>query len=162
MMGEIVVPLVLLIAVGMSLGLARALFFLVQVEGKSMSPTLTSGDLVLACRCRLTRWLCKGRLVVWQPPPGLPHSIVPELMRGELLIKRITGLPGDTVVTSSEPAFPDKPAEARVWQVPPNHYFVQGELLGLDSRIIGPIPIESIRGLVLIRLKRGSDVRTCP
>src|SRR3972149_2222487 len=143
---------------------ARSLFFLVQVRGWSMYPTFCNGDRVLALRRWPARWLRRGQIVVWLLPSDWPGSLVPEPMRGSFLIKRITGLPGDTIVTPRlEPASsniastdPRGHKKAQVWHVPRNHYFVQGESPGLDSALIGPIPIHAIRGLALLRLKSGA------
>lgn len=158
-----------LIVVAALLVLARALFFLVHVDGWSMYPALEDGDHVLALRHRPAHRLHKGQIVVWELPPG--PSPVPGLSctlsavegaDSNRFIKRITGLPGDTVIVlTPELRWPPGLAAmrqdgqiSRVWHIPPGHCFLQGDSFGLDSTSLGPLPFHCIRGIVLAKLWR--------
>jgi signal peptidase I len=87
----------------------------------------------------------------------------------EDLIKRVIGLPGDTIQTDSnrvlvnnvpldEKSYINAPTNAilnpgaKEWQVPPNQYFVLGDNrpVSFDSRYIGPIPKDYIVGKAIM------------
>jgi signal peptidase I len=78
-------------------------------------------------------------------------------------IKRLTGLPGDTIsIRISEldqrlrVILPAKYAthDVLVWHIPPGHCFVRGDgQFSGDSVIWGPIPIKFLTGLVLLKLR---------
>lgn len=154
--------LVLLAIILILIGLARALFFLVEVKGPSMHPALKDGDWVLVLRYWPSHWLRKGQIVVivfqlteWFQPPS------PYYLPQAPCIKRIVALPGDDVVshvTELSPRwrqFHQKEHDElgyRTWLIPPGHFFVRGEQRGFDSLISGPIPFNCLRGLVLLRL----------
>jgi len=40
----------------------------------------------------------------------------------------------------------------RIWRVPPGRRFVQRDSFGLDSAIIGPIPLRAVQGIVVANL----------
>lgn len=69
--------------------LIRAGFPMFQVSGKSMSPTLEDGELIITRRCRRVR---KGEIVIFR------HG-------GDLLIKRVTALAGESVEITPEGCF---------------------------------------------------------
>ncbi len=83
-------------------------------------------------------------------------------------IKRIVGLPGDTVSIpiSSLHEFMQTILRSRcdvdgnlVWTVPKNHCFVRGDgLISMDSMTVGPIPLSAITGIALLKLPHRSDV----
>ena len=120
------------------------------VYGSSMEPGLHTGQ----------------RLLVEKVTP---HLHLPA--RGEIviihvdgydvpLIKRVIGLPGDTIKVRANQLFVNgeqvqEPYLAQSWQqsfgplqVPPDHIFVLGDNRGVsnDSRYFGPIPIRDIMG----------------
>jgi signal peptidase I len=137
--------------------LARAFFFIVSVEGQSMSPTLVHGDRLLALRFWPARWLRQGQIVVTRYPNRRPQHD-PGVPGQQKYIKRVTGLPGDTV-TVERPNFPrlaapDELPHSRRWRIPPGHYFVQSDSWGLDSTVVGPLPFCAFCGLVLVKLRR--------
>jgi signal peptidase I len=139
--------------------LARTFFFIVTVEGQSMSPTLTNGDRLLAIRFWPARWLRQGQIVVTHYPLNrLPYAS--DDLGEQRYIKRITGLPGDTIIVK-RPNFPpprsDEPDtlfEPRQWLIPPGHYFVEGDSWGLDSTTVGPLPFQAFCGLTFMKLRR--------
>jgi signal peptidase I len=134
--------------------------FYVEQSG-AMEPTLRPGDRIGV----VTRYgvLRRGDVVVFYPPAdssqGAPLGSgfrIPE-------IKRIIGLPGETVSASgattfingrplSEPylapgALPGSPVVTQV--IPAGHYFVMGDNRDdtADSRFYGPIPARSVIGV---------------
>lgn len=79
-------------------------------------------------------------MIVFYPPEN-----------GTRLVKRVIGLPGDTVELQDE-RVPHRPAMRTVGPsvVPPGHYLVMGDSRdnSKDSRFIGPVPRENILGCV--------------
>ncbi|MBL1129475.1 MAG: signal peptidase I [Chloroflexi bacterium] len=148
-----------LFGVGLLVVLARLLLFIVEVQGQSMMPTLLPGDRVLALRFWPGRWLRRGQIVVTHYL-DTRQTRQPDALSEQKYIKRITGLPGDTMTVEMPPLPPSQKAAAnerpqpRTWRVPPGHYFVQGDSWGLDSRIVGPLPFRALRGVVIMKLKR--------
>lgn len=130
--------------------------FLVQiyvVDGESMLPTLHHGDRLLVNRLvyRLGEPEA-GEIVVLQDPQDPRRQ----------LIKRVIAVAGETVEVRNQVVFVDgKPlaedytnpmsvhvADMHPQQVPAGYVFVMGDNRGgsLDSRILGPIPINKIVG----------------
>lgn len=127
-----------------------------QIEGTSMEPTLSNGDIVLLAK---TTKFDRGDLC------GFTWN-------NKLLIKRVIGLPGDwiemdvdgTVYLNGEPL--DEPyVEQKAlgecdlefpFQVPQEQYFVIGDMResSVDSRntMIGCIPKDQIIGKVFFRV----------
>ena len=122
------------------------LFGRVRVDGPSMVPFLASGQRLFV-----------GRLpyILGRPARGdtvvLRHPRRPELV----LVKRIAGLPGDSVrvrsgrleVNGAQVASGvlDDDAGDREWRLGPREYFVAGTS-GEDSRSFGPAAAASIVG----------------
>lgn len=145
--------------------LARMLFFLVDVQGGSMRPALEPGDRVLALRFYPARWLRQGQILVLRFPAGEETpEIHPSSAERILYIKRLIGLPGETVsipLTELPASFQqrrsgedDAQQGQRVWQLPAGHGFVKGDSLGLDSTILGPVPLREVLGVVVMKLRR--------
>jgi signal peptidase I len=139
----------------------RIALVVVTVQSFSMSPTLKHGDRVLVFRYWPARWLRKGHIVIVQPPsPEMRY-----LTKPVPFVKRVVGLPGDTVVTylnqlneyyRARLSDAHDEAGSRTWHVPPGHLFVRGDYVlgGTDSLSWGPIPFKSIQGIVLMKLSR--------
>jgi len=143
--GETVIPAVV-IALFINLFLAQA----TQVLGQSMEPTLHSSQRVviekISYRFHGPR---RGDVVVIDSPK-----------QSEMLIKRVVGLPGETVEVSNGRVLVDGEPLKEDWSVklgggsygphtvPPLHVFVLGDNRGAsnDSRSFGPVPIEHIVG----------------
>jgi signal peptidase I len=143
----------------MSVALASAIVLFayqpVRVEGSSMMPALVDDE-----RLFINKFLYRlgvgevqrGDLVVFQSPTE----------PGKSYIKRIIGLPGDTVelrggvvwLNGGQLEEPYVPAEYRDQsnlepvRVPPGHYFVLGDHRNAsnDSRVWGPVPKQTIYG----------------
>ena len=148
-----------------------------QVEGSSMEPTLSNADLVLV-----------NKIGYWEVDLGPFDALLPGRSNGDFLmggpdrgsviifrppyqddtdyVKRVIGLPGDTVevrggrvwvngvrlqefdYTAAPPNYSWGPAT-----VPPEHYFVLGDNRNRssDSHTFGPIHEDQIVGEVMLR-----------
>ena len=145
-----------------------------EVEQDSMVPTILEHEYILIDKLspRFSQY-DRGDIVVFNPPPGYEQGGVP-------FIKRVIGLPGDTVslqngrvfvtpsggspVPLTEPyvrqvdgrTAPTQPRDAEgtsEWTVPVGQYFVMGDNRpdSQDSRFFGPIERDSIVGRAWIR-----------
>jgi signal peptidase I len=131
------------------------------VTSDSMLPTLKRDDrLLVDHRTALRGTWRRGDIVIFEPPDSWEDQ-------GETYIKRVIGLPGETVGIRGntvfingrqlqEPYIKADP-EARVAgaiTLKPGHYWVMGDNRGnsFDSRSGGPLPTSSIRGRVTYRL----------
>jgi len=129
-----------------------------SIPSGSMRPTLMERDRILACkfiyRLRPPR---RGEVVVFRAPP---QAYSP----GKNLIKRVIGLPGETVAVHDgkvyingrplhEPYVLEPPYyEFGPYQVPQGCVFVMGDNRNdsLDSHIWGPLPIRNILGKAMV------------
>lgn len=127
-----------------------------QIEGTSMDPTLTSGDIVLL---KKSSQMDRGDIC------GFAWS-------NKLLVKRVIGVPGDwieidldgTVYCNGEKL--DEPYAEQIalgecdiefpFQVPPEEYFVLGDMResSVDSRstLIGCVEMDQVLGTVFLRV----------
>jgi signal peptidase I len=123
----------------------------VRVSGSSMRPTLEGGEYIIVSRLayRLGKPQ-RGDIVVFQSPD--PST-------SEDLIKRVVGLPGDTVKFVHgrvwlNGAFLDEPyavgltSSDQTWQIGPNQLFVLGDnrAFSRDSHNFGPVPMRDLVG----------------
>ena len=146
-----------------------------EVEQRSMVPTIVESEYVLIDKLtpRFDDYR-RGDIIVFQPPPGFEQGGVP-------FIKRVIGLPGDTVTLDNGRVYVTPPGGTRVqlvedyiardvngrpaptqpkdaesttqWTVPPDEYFVMGDNRqeSQDSRFFGPIDRELIVGRAWLR-----------
>lgn len=127
-----------------------------QIEGSSMEPTLSSGDIVL-----LTKTTSFDR-----------GDICGFAWNNKILIKRVIGIPGDwiemdtdgTVYRNGEKL--EEPYAAKIafgecdlefpFQVPPEQYFVLGDMRisSIDSRntLVGCVEYDQIIGKIFFRI----------
>ena len=146
------------------IGLPRTLMDLLsssryRVDGNSMSPTLASGEYVLASSLDLP-WNhpSRSRIVVLRHP-AQHHRIY---------IKRIVGLPDESISLRNGVVYiGDLPLQEayltgspklrktadREWWTGPSEYFVMGDNRNdsEDSRVFGPVSRELILGSVWLR-----------
>lgn len=124
------------------------------IPSKSMAPTLIPGDRILTNKLAIsTRTFARGDLVVFRNPEN----------RRQMFVKRIVGLPGDSIEikerelllngeslhrTSDDAALP--PSKPSTQTVPAGSYFVLGDNRDLshDSRAFGFLSHGEITGVV--------------
>jgi len=150
----------LLIAGLLYLGI-NAITARVRVQGMSMRPTFKSGEFVLVYRLayRFSE-PHRGDIVIFHPQafPNAPRH-APE----DDYIKRIIGLPGETVRVEGgrvyvngrplrEPYIAEPPRYRGVWRVPPGEVFVLGDNRNnsTDSHVFGPVPMNRIVGRAVL------------
>lgn len=121
-----------------------------RIEGSSMLPTLKEGEyLIINKLAYLLDEPKRGDIIVLHYPND----------RSRDFIKRIIGLPGDTVVIGErevrvngsllqEPYILDPPSDNQTWIVPEGSYFVMGDnrLSSSDSRSWSYLPETDIIG----------------
>ena len=147
---------VLTIVAAVAVLIATLIVPVLQIEGTSMEPTLSNGDIVLLTK---TTRFDRGNLC------GFTWN-------NKLLIKRVIGTPGDWVEIDTdgtiylngeklEEPYVEQPAFGECdlefpFQVPQEQYFVVGDMResSIDSRntLIGCIPKEQIVGKVFFRV----------
>lgn len=126
-----------------------------QIDGTSMTNTLQNGQFVLVNKISyLFRSPERGDVIVCHEPDSPDRDI----------IKRVIGLPGDTIVLNSidvwvngvelnEPFIRGKyNPQAETVKVPPNDYFVMGDNRpdSKDSRYFGFVPRNYIVGKAVL------------
>lgn len=154
---------VLTIVAAVAVLIATLVLPVLQIEGTSMSPTLTNGDIVLLTK---TTNFDRGELCGFS-------------WNNKLLIKRVIGLPGDwieidtdgTVYLNGEQL--DEPYAKQLavgecdlefpFQVPQEQYFVLGDMResSIDSRntLIGCVEKDQIVGKVFFRIWPFKEIR---
>jgi signal peptidase I len=149
----IVVPLILGL-IGVVL-VFYVFFSSAVVDGESMAPTLSSGDYLL----------------ITHGPSGLSRGdvVVAKVMESSgpvELVKRVIGLPGDTVEIRQDVAYVNGVPEPQRGQftvpqysvtqgpvtVPPGTVYVLGDNrpISEDSRYIGTVPVAGIKGRAVL------------
>lgn len=130
----------------------------VRVASASMLPTYAAGDVVLVShRTPSLSDLHRGDLVTFRSPED-----------GHTALKRVIGLPGDTlVILDSQLYVNDRPVAepyvdhalidayySRTYRVPARRVFLLGDNRGnsVDSRDYGPVPAGALLGRPLFRL----------
>lgn len=137
---------------------SRMIVTAVEVKGISMAPTLRAGDRCILNRfAYLTREPQRGEMVVIKDPET-----------GDLIVKRIVGLPCETVIMRNDAAYVNgrrifEPYASRFVHndvsplgkatvVPRGYYFVLGDNRNrsVDSRTFGPVTRQSILGVLAL------------
>ncbi len=133
-------------------------FFVAQpflVSGDSMLPTFSNNDYLivdeLSYRFREPE---RGEVVVFRSP----------VENSKYLIKRITGVPGETVRFSLPADAAPITSLATEIALAADEYFVQGDnrAASFDSRYWGALPRENIKGRALLRLWPISKIEFLP
>jgi signal peptidase I len=126
----------------------------VRVDGFSMNPTLQDGEFVLVSKINYKLGdVERGDIIVFHFPMD------PE----QELIKRVIGLPGDTISVQNgvvsvngqaldEPYIAAAPAYPGEWVVPEGHLFVLGDNRNdsSDSHSWGYLPLEKVVGKAVV------------
>jgi signal peptidase I len=155
--GETVIPAVV-IALFINLFLAQA----TQVLGQSMEPTLHSSQRVVIEKITYR----------FHGPRRGDIVVIDSTNQSEMLIKRVVGLPGETIEVRNGRVYVNEKFLEEDWTVregggyygpktiPPLHVFVLGDNRGAsnDSRNFGPVPIEDIVGHAWISYWPPEDV----
>ena len=144
------------------------------IPSDSMEPTLHKGDRVLVNKLSYKLHdVHRGDVIVFKRPEAAKSANPDDDI--EDLIKRVIGLPGDTIETVDgviyindeplpEPYLPDgtrsdsPPVERQV--VPDGHLFMMGDNRGnsQDSRYFGPIDEDLIVGRAFVRIYPLGDI----
>ena len=127
-----------------------------------MVPTLKVHDRLLVDKVTLhAREIRRGDIIVFKRPEGFSDTTIKDL------IKRVIGLPGDTVdghdgrvwvngKALPEPYLPKGRTTEKFdpVRVPVDNYFVMGDnrAQSFDSRFWGTVPRESVVGRALVRV----------
>jgi signal peptidase I len=162
--------LVLAIALVLAVGVRTYVAQMFYIPSGSMLPTLQVGDRIVVDKLSYhLHAVSRGDIVVFRRPP-LEDADYPDL------VKRVIGLPGDTIGAGqgritingkplAEPWLPVPPPETlpsplsapyslnHPYTVPPGEYFVMGDNRtdSEDSRYFGPIPANLIVGKMVFR-----------
>jgi len=137
----------------------------VRVDGFSMLPTLQNNQYVLVNR--LAGSYQRGDIIVFRPPMYPPedwlHSLLGQPSLYEDYIKRVIGLPGETVsvdggkvyidgVALDENYTAEPPNYTGTWQVPQGYLFVLGDNRNnsSDSHSWGYLPIGNVLGKAIL------------
>jgi signal peptidase I len=137
------------------------LFQAFYIPSESMTPTLKIDDRVLVNKLSYKLHdVHRGDIVVFESPPNADPGI-------DDLVKRVIGLPGDTVAAHGghifingrrleEKYLPDNVTTGQFdpVKVGPDHYWVMGDNRGnsKDSRVFGTITRDQIVGRVFLRI----------
>lgn len=154
---------VLTIVAAVAVLIATLILPVLQIEGTSMEPTLSNGDIVLLTK---TTHFARGDLCGFS-------------WNNKLLIKRVIGLPGDWIEIDADGSIylngekTDEPYVQQLalgecdlefpFQVPQEQYFVVGDMResSIDSRnsLIGCIQKDQIVGKVFFRVWPFKSIR---
>jgi signal peptidase I len=150
----VLLPVLLVVFMGLFVGL-YVTHTTTRVHGPSMAPTLLPEDILLVTRGYDSP--VRGDVVVVQSPD--PDD------NGELLVKRVIGIPGDEVTVVDGMAVVNGEGErgpytvyvspgdinVNLLTVPPGAIFLLGDNrpVSSDSRVFGPEPLELVMGRVV-------------
>jgi signal peptidase I len=175
---------VVLIAVALAIAfvIKSFLFQAFYIPSESMTPTLEVGDRVLVNKLSYDQHdVNRGDIIVFEAPPLARSGDIQDL------VKRVVGLPGDTVTSNGkngilingrelkEPYLP-KGVETTFTDVPPGcgaptngqpgcvvpkgHLFMMGDNreASKDSRVFGPVDEDTLIGRVFVRIWPPSSI----
>jgi signal peptidase I len=165
-------------AVGLVLAVKAWVVNPYRIPSSSMEPTLHCARPAVGCLARFSdrvltnrfiyrfRSPHRGEIVVFHPPPRAVRAGCAE--KGETFVKRLIGLPGDSIREDARGALwidgrklkepyverrgraQDTRYLGRSWRVPPHEYFMVGDNRGdsCDSRAWGSVPRKRLIGKV--------------
>lgn len=142
----------------------------VRVDGMSMAPTLESGQHLLANKIPYSGLVPRVFASIDHHDEAAPNrgDIVifhPPTRDGNIFVKRVIGLPGETIVLREGTVYIDGTAIDEPYLtyhdtattapvvVPLGHVFVLGDNrpVSSDSRAFGPVPLRNIEGVAWLR-----------
>ena len=162
---------VLIVAVVAALGIRTFVFQVFRVPSGSMLPTLQLGDRLVVDKVPgLAHSIQRGDIIVFNKVPADNDPSTP------VLVKRVIGLPGETISSQGDAVYIDGRAIKEPWlaamnatascpqaafdipttHISRNHYFVMGDCRGNsdDSRAWGTVPLGNIIGRVFVVIWR--------
>jgi signal peptidase I len=138
------------------------------IPSPSMTPTLKVGDRILVDKLAYhLHGVGRGDIIVFNAPPGVAHGC---FTNDKVLVKRVIGLPGETISDKNGTIYIDGKALAQPWlprndratytatfpavHIRANNYFVMGDnrIDSCDSRIWGTVTRSEIIGKVDMRI----------
>ena len=154
---------VLVVAIGVAVAIRTFAVQTFYIPSASMQPTLMIGDRILVDKLSYhLHGVHRGDIVVFGKPPG--ENAGPEVKD---LVKRVIGLPGDTVSSAAGQVDINGTPLKEPWlvkgtvttgiqkqKIPPGKYWVMGDNRSdsQDSRFFGPIPKSLIVGRVVLKI----------
>jgi signal peptidase I len=162
---------IVIVAVVAALGVRTYVFQVFLVPSGSMLPTLEVGDRLVVDKVPgLAHSIERGDLIVFNRVPADNDPSTP------VLVKRVIGLPGETISSQGDTVYIDGRAINEPWLTAMNstptcpqavfdiptthisrdHYFVMGDCRGNsdDSRAWGTVPVANIIGRVFVVIWR--------
>lgn len=153
-------------AIGVALVLRAFVFQAFFVPSGSMLPTLQIGDRIVVLK--VGYHVGRGSIIVFRRTPGDTTTTDADL------VKRVIGLPGETISSRAMTVLIDGRALKEPWLpalagqcaeraldipttvIPANSYFVMGDCRGnsLDSRSWGTVPSSYVVGTVIVNVWR--------
>lgn len=162
------VVMVCTLALGLAFVLRTFIAQAYEIRGDSMQPTFTDGERVMISKLSPTvDTIDHGEIVIFSDPQNATRD----------LIKRVIGLPGDTVIVDLDEVRVNGVVIAEDYvlrsggrSVHREQILGEGELYVLgdnrgnskDSRDFGPISQSSVKGRVILRLWPLTHIRTFP
>ena len=136
------------------------------IPSASMQPTLMIGDRIIVSKLSYhLHSVHRGDIVVFHAPPREATVCADPSVKD--LVKRVIGLPGDTISSSgntilingkplAQPWFPATPLGPPIQKqtLPAGSLFVMGDnrTNSCDSRMWGPLPVSNLIGHVVLRI----------
>jgi signal peptidase I len=160
---------IIVVAVSASLVIRAYVFQVFKVPTGSMLPTLQINDRIVVDKIPgLAHSIHRGDIIVFHKVRADTENNTP------ILVKRVIGLPGETISSKGDTVYIDGHALAEPWlpalkgmcaesaydipttHIAANHYFVMGDCRGnsYDSRYWGTVPVSHVIGRVFVVLWR--------
>lgn len=154
--------LTIVVALAITFAVKTWLYQPYSIPSASMVPTLEVGDRVVVSK--LNKDPGRGDIIVFERPANDPAS-GPDAP--DVLIKRVIGLPGDTVSAADGKVYVNGKALREAYlprgtvtdmaepiDVPPDEYLVLGDnrRVSQDGRVFGPISKDLIVGRAILRI----------
>ena len=136
------------------------------IPSGSMEPTLQIGDRIIVSKLSYhLHSVHRGDIVVFHAPPKEATVCADPTVKD--LVKRVIGLPGETIWSQGNTIYINGAALAQPWfpatalgpaipkqTIPANNYFVMGDnrTNSCDSRMWGPLPGGDLIGHVILKI----------